>query len=105
MNGAAATITMGNTTAAASVAVTGFRSRAISGDDSSTTGSSAHADMVQSEVISNPTIGASAAGSSSGSQNAVIASRRSGAFGQSMSAATARLGLIAASARTAGSAA
>ena len=60
--------------------------------------------MVHSEVISKRKIGARTAGSSSGAQNAIAASRRSGVPGHSMSAAAARPGRAAASERDAASA-
>ena len=50
MAGAAATIATGSTTAIATIASTARRSSDMSGDDSSTTGRSAQADIDHSEV-------------------------------------------------------
>ena len=57
----------------------------VSGDDSSTTGSSVQADMVHSEVSGKRAASATTIGTRSGAQNATTASRRSGVAGHSMS--------------------
>ena len=76
----------------------------VSGDDSSTTGSSDQADMVQSDVSGNCAISASATGTRSGAQNDTAASRRSAYSGHRMSRRRRVVGRIAAIARITGSA-
>ena len=61
------------------------RLMATSGDASSITGSSVHADIDHSEVRRKPASGATTAGTSSTAQNATAASLRSGAAGHTMS--------------------
>src|SRR5262245_43430164 len=94
MKGAASTISTGNTIAAASNQVAACRVTASSGEDSSTTGSSATAHIAQSETISTLNSSAASAGSTSGATNAISAKRRAGSRGQSVSTIAARLGSV-----------
>src|SRR5205085_4254261 len=78
MAGASANIAKGNAAASVSTRKTSRRLIATSGDESSTTGSSAQADIDHSETRPTPAASASTAGSSKGSQNASTAKRRCG---------------------------
>src|SRR6266545_5422139 len=100
--GAAAVISGGSSTANATMASTAERPITTSGDDSSTTGSSVQADIVHTGLSSRPIASATEAGNRSGTQNAIAASRRSGAVGLIMSASAGRLGRLAASASKTG---
>ena len=102
MAGAAATIATGRTTAIATIVSTARRSSEMSGDDSSTTGKSAHADIDHSAARLMSASGATSAGRRSGAQNATATSRRAGVSGQSMSRSAARVGRVAASAKSTG---
>ena len=90
--GAAATIAAGNAAASVRMPTASRRLIATNGEDSSMTGSSVHADMVQSDVRRTPANGATNAGASSTAQNASAASRRWGCAGHAMSLTVAPAG-------------
>src|ERR1700681_953227 len=102
--GATAIITNGNTTASARTRIALLRLIATSGEDSSMTGNSVHADMDQSDTSCTPAKGATTAGTTSPTQNATAASRRSGVVGQAMSLTAARVGRVTRNAITSGTA-
>src|SRR4051794_41753894 len=86
MNGATATITTGNTMAAASSPVAVWRVTATSGDESSTTGSKVIAHIAHSDTISTLNSMPTSAGRTSGATKAISAKRRAGSGGQIVSA-------------------
>src|SRR4029079_9402289 len=94
MNGAAAIISSGNTTASARIRTAAARDIASNGDDSSTIGTSVIAQIVQSGVMPALAATAAAPGSTIGSANASSAVRRAGSRGQSVSATAAADGRI-----------
>src|SRR3954470_5774957 len=103
MNGAAATITTGNTIAAASSPVAALRVTVTSGEDSSTTGSKVIAHIAHSDTISTLNSIAASAGRMRGAMNAISARRRAGSGGQTVSVIAAILGrVMSAEIRTAG---